>query len=347
METLFLKVLNMSITATYVILAVLLIRLLLKRAPKKYSYLLWTVVLFRLVCPVSFSSELSIFNINPFDMTSAQKSSDVALSYVPADVGYMEFPRVTVGIPTLNTLVSDSLPAAAPAASVNPLQIWIGLGTMIWCLGVAVLLIYSMVAYIGLRRRIATAVRLDNDIFESDNIRSPFVLGFIKPRIYIPFGLGEQERKYILQHEAYHLKKKDHLIKPIAFLVLSFHWFNPLAWLAFISMAKDMEMSCDEKVLSEIGTVNRKEYCTSLLSFAANRRFPSAGPLAFGETSVRERVMNILRFKAPKRWVAVLSAIACMAVAAACATNPTVNEAPKPKAAEGCTEAIALRSRFT
>ncbi|MFC5703279.1 M56 family metallopeptidase [Cohnella faecalis] len=329
METLFLKVLNMSITAAYVILAVLLIRLLLKRAPKKYSYLLWVVVLFRLVCPTSFSSELSIFNANPFDMTTAQKDGEVALSYVPADVGYMESPRVTVGIPTVNAILSDRLPAAVPAASVNPLQIWILLGTILWCLGVAALLIYSIVTFIRLRRRLATAVRLDNHIFESENIRSPFVLGFIKPRIYIPFGLGERERMHILRHEAYHLKRKDHLIKPIAFLVLAFHWFNPLVWLAFASMAKDMEMSCDEKVLSEIGAGKTKEYCTSLLSFAANYRFPSAGPLAFGETSVRERVKNALRFKAPKKGVVAFSAVACMIVVAACAANPTVNEMPK------------------
>ncbi|WP_158602403.1 M56 family metallopeptidase [Cohnella endophytica] len=329
MEMLFLKLLNMSITATYVILAVLLIRLLLKRAPKKYSYLLWVVVLFRLVCPVSFTSGLSLFNADPFDMTAAQRSGYVALNYVPADVGYMETPKVTVGIPTLNAVVNGSLPAPVPGASVNPLQIWILLGAVVWCLGFAAMLIYGMVTYIRLRLRMATAVRLDKHIFESDNIRSPFVLGFIKPRIYIPFGLGEQERLHILRHEACHLKRKDHLIKPIAFLVVAFHWFNPLVWLAFASMAKDMEMSCDEKVLSEIGTGEKKEYCASLLSFAVNHRFPAAGPLAFGETSVRERVKNVLRFKAPKRGVVALSAVACMIVVAACATNPTVNAMTK------------------
>ncbi|GGG65424.1 M56 family metallopeptidase [Paenibacillus radicis (ex Gao et al. 2016)] len=332
MELLFLKMLNMSITATYVIAAVLLFRLLLRRAPKKYSYLLWAVVLFRLVCPVSFSSELSIFNMNPFDMTAAQKNSNVSLSYVPADVGYMESPKVTVGIPTVNTFVSDRLPAALPATSVNPLQVWIEIGTILWCLGVAAMLIYSLVAFLRLKRRIAAAVRLDGHIYESDRISSPFVLGLIRPRVYIPFGLGEQERSYVLQHEEYHLTRKDHLIKPVMFLILVLHWFNPLVWLAFVLMSKDMEMSCDEKVLSRIGADHRKAYCTSLLSFAANRRFPLAGPLAFGETNVRERVLHILNFKEPKKWVIALSSLACIAVIAACSANPTVNKGPEETA---------------
>lgn len=327
METLFLKILNMSLTASYVIIALLLIRLLLKRAPKKYSYLLWAIVLFRLVCPVSISSELSLFNAPPFDMTAAQKSGEAALSYVPADIGYMEKPGMTVGIPTVNVMISDTLPPADPTTSVNPLQIWIQIGTVLWCLGVLALLVYSLVTYFRLKRRMATAVLLDKHIFESDNIRSPFILGFIKPRIYIPFGLQEQERVYILKHEAYHLKRKDHLIKPLAFVVLAFHWFNPLVWLAFILMAKDMEMSCDEKVLSETGSGIAKDYCTSLLSFAANRRLPSASPLAFGETGIRERVKNILRFKTPKKRVIVFSAAACIIAVAVCATNPIVNGA--------------------
>ncbi|MEV5029247.1 M56 family metallopeptidase [Paenibacillus sp. LPE1-1-1.1] len=329
METLFLKILNMTLTATYVIVAVLLIRLLLKRAPKKYSYLLWAVVLFRLVCPVSISSEFSIFNAAPFDMTAAQKSGEAALSYVPSDIGYMENPAMTVGIPTMNVIISESLPPAAQAESANPLQIGIQFGTIVWSSGVAALLIYGIVSYIRLKRRMVTAVRLDNYICEADNIRSPFILGFIKPRIYIPFGLREQERVYILKHEAYHLKRKDHLIKPLAFVVLAFHWFNPLAWLAFALMAKDMEMSCDEKVLSETGSGIAKEYCTSLLSFAANRRFPSASPLAFGETGIRERVKNILRFKAPKKRVIAFSAAICILAVAVCATNPIVNGALK------------------
>jgi beta-lactamase regulating signal transducer with metallopeptidase domain len=326
-EPLFLQIFNMSVTAAYVIAAVLLIRLLLKKAPKKYSYVLWAAVLFRLVCPVSITSGFSLFNAPPFDMTVAQQNSEAALSYVPADIGLMDTPGMTVGIKAVNAYISDKLPSAAPTASVNPLQVWIMLGAIAWCVGVGALLIYGIVAYIRLKRRMATAVRLSERVYESDQIRSPFILGFIKPVIYIPFGLSEQERSYILQHEACHLRRKDHLIKPLAFIVLAVHWFNPLVWVAFIMMAKDMEMSCDEKVLTESGTGIAKEYCTSLLAFAANRRFPAAGPLAFGETGIRERINNVLRFKKPSKRAVVCSAIACTVALAICTTNPSVSGA--------------------
>ncbi len=324
METLLLRILNMSITASYVIITVVIIRFLLKRTPKKYSYLLWTVVLFRLICPISFSSAFSIFQIKPFDMTVAQRGGG-ALSYVPANIGYMSTPRVTVGIPTINSYISESLPPATPYTSVNPMQIWILLGTILWCAGIIILLFYSIITYIRLKRRMATAIRLEGNVFESDKIRSPFILGFTSPRIYIPFGLGEQERLYILQHERFHLKRKDHLIKPLSFCMLTIHWFNPLVWFAFMLMTKDMEMSCDEKVLSETGTDIIHEYSSSLLSFAANRRFPVASPLAFGETDIRERVKNILRFREPKKWVIVITAILCIVVVVACAANPMEN----------------------
>ncbi|WP_138754516.1 M56 family metallopeptidase [Paenibacillus sinopodophylli] len=327
METLFLNIFNMTLTAAYVIVAVLLIRLLLKRAPKKYAYLLWAIVLFRLVCPVSVTSEFSLFNAAPFDMTVAQKNGEAALSYVPPDIGYMDKPGMTVGIPTMNAIISSSLPPAAPTESTNPLQIWIQIGSIVWGSGVAGLLLYGIVSYFHLKRHMATAVRLDNQVFESDTIQSPFILGFMKPRIYVPFGLREQELMYILKHEAYHLKRKDHLIKPLAFVVLAFHWFNPLVWMAFVSMAKDMEMSCDEKVLEETGSDIAKAYSTSLLAFATNRRFPAASPLAFGETGIRERVKNILRFKTPKKRAIAFSASVCILAVAICATNPILHGA--------------------
>ncbi len=322
MEGLFLKILNMSITASYVILALLLIRLILKRAPKKYSYLLWSAALFRLICPASFSSVFSIFQTKFFNMTAAQSRGSTVLHYIPAEIGYMNTPKVTVGIPAMNSMISESLPAATPYASSNPMQIWIWLGAMLWCTGVVVLLIYHIAAYLRLSRRMETAVRLENNVYESDKIRSPFILGFIRPRIYIPFGLGERERDYILHHERCHLKRRDHLIRPFGFFVLILHWFNPLVWIAYLLMTRDMEMSCDEKVLSETDGDIVCEYSTSLLSFAANRRIFAGSPLAFGELGIRERVKNVLRFREPKRWVIVISAVFCAAAVAACAANP-------------------------
>lgn len=325
MEALFLTVLNMSITASYVILALLFIRLLLKRAPKKYSYMLWAIALFRFICPVSFSSVFSLFQMKPFDMTMAQRSSGAALNYIPADIGLMNTPKVTVGIPAMNAVISESLPAPIPYASVNPMQIWIFIGSMLWFIGMLVLLAYNLAAYVRLKHRMETAVLLESNVYESDKIRSPFLFGFVKPRIYIPFGLGERERNYILTHERNHLRRKDHWIKLLSFCVLIFYWFNPFAWVAYRLMIRDMEMSCDEKVLSEGGSNIVYEYSMSLLSFAANRRFLGDTPLFFGEVGIQERIKNVLRFHEPKKWVIVLAVILCVTTAVVCAANPMEN----------------------
>ncbi len=325
MDALFIRTLNMSITASCVILAVFLVRLALRTAPKGYSYALWSVVLFRLVCPVSFSSVLSMFNAKPFDMTAAQSGGGVVLEYVPPDVVYMRAPKVSVGIPAANEIISNSLPAANPMTSVNPLQVWIRIGAMVWFAGIAGLLIYGVVAYIRLRHCVDTAVRLGGDVYESDRIPSPFILGFARPRIYIPFGLGRREREYILKHEGYHLKRKDHLAKLLGFAALTVHWFNPLVWLAFAAMTRDMEMSCDEKVLAQTGTGIAKEYSTSLLSFAGGHRFFGASPLTFGETGIAARVKNVLRFRPAPKWATFLAAALCIPIIAACASNPAID----------------------
>lgn len=327
MQALFLKVLNMSLTAGYVILALLLIRQLLRRAPRKYSYFLWSVVLFRLICPVSFASVISVFRLWPFDMTAAQRGGTAALQYIPPDIGLMNRPRVTVGIPTANALIQGSLPAAAPAASVNPLQVWVFAGTVLWLAVIALLLLYCAVSLFMTYRRLETAVLLEENVWQSDRIRSPFVLGFLHPRVYLPFALEESERPYILAHERYHIRRRDYLVKPLFFMALILHWFNPLVWLAYALMSRDMEISCDEYVLGVQGGGIAEAYSTSLLSFAANRRLASAGPLCFGETGVKERISNILRWESPKPWVAGVSAVLCFAVIAACASNPSAGTA--------------------
>jgi len=321
MEALFLRVLNMSITSAYVILAILLIRLVLRRAPKKYSYALWSVAAFRLVCPVSFKSVFSLFSVKLFDMTAAQSSGGTALTYVPYDIGYMARPEVTVGIPAVNSAISGSLPAATPYYSVNPVQVYTAIAAFIWCVGMAVLVIYAAVSLILLHRRMANAVRADGNVYCSDRVLSPFILGLVHPRIYVPFGLDEETFRYVLEHERYHIKRYDHIIKPIAFLVLAVHWFNPLCWLAFSLMSRDMEMSCDEKVLSLDGK-SRKVYSTALLGFAANRRFPAPSPLAFSETGVKTRIKNALRFKKPAVWVTAAALVIVVAVIIFCAANP-------------------------
>lgn len=322
---LFLQIINMSITASYVICAVLIIRFLLKKAPKKYAYALWSVVAFRLCCPVSFQSVFSLFSLKLFDMTKAQSRNSASLQYVPHNIGMMKQPEVTVGIPAVNSVISGSLPEATPMYSANPMQIWIAIGMYLWCMGMAVLMLYSVISYVSLKYCMWNAILLEGNVYQSDKVRSPFLLGIFRPKIYIPFGLDAQTYSYVLTHERYHLKRRDHVIKLLAFLLLIIHWFNPLCWLAFTLMIRDMEMSCDEKVLS--GTENiRKEYSTTLLSFAENRRFPSPSPLAFGETGVKKRIKNVLNWKQPTLMVTLFAVVLCVGVLIACSANPKTEE---------------------
>lgn len=334
MEAVFSKFLDMSLTAAYVIVAILLIRLLLKKAPKKYSYALWLVAAFRLICPVSIESAFSLFNLK-FDLG---KTVGVTLRDVPTHSISDYVPpaqNVTITPPTVNPDIipsptpgfADTLPAvpsapAAPAVT-EPTITLMGILAIIWCAGIAALLVYSVVSYIKLKRRMSTAVLLEDNIRQASGIRSPFILGFIRPQIYIPYHLSEAELSYVLAHERYHLKRGDHIVKPLAFLILVLHWFNPLVWLAFHLMVKDMEMSCDEKVLSQDESI-RKDYSSTLLSFAAGRSFPAPSPLSFGEGSVKSRIKNVLNWKKPALWLTAAAIIICIAVIAICGTNPRV-----------------------
>lgn len=330
MESAFLTVLNMSITAGYVIAAVLLIRLLLIRAPKKYSYLLWSVVGFRLCCPYSFQNLFSIFSLKLFDLKQAQECNANMLQYVPENIAAAESAVVTTGLSPVNALSQDIVlvTTSNEAASFHPMQLVLAACSFLWAAGIGVLLLYSAVSYGKMKYRMRTAVRMKENVFQSDRIRSPFILGFIRPKIYIPFGLEERMQRYVLLHERYHLKRKDHLIKLFGFLLLTLHWFNPLCWLAFHLMGKDMEMSCDEKVLGSEKNI-RRVYSTALLSFAVNKRFPAPGPLAFGESSVKGRIKNVLSWKRPKAGMTVFSVLLCSIILVACAANPVGNEQPE------------------
>lgn len=283
MKQAFLTVLNMNITASYVILFVIISRILLKKAPKVFSYGLWSVVLFRLVFPFSFSSALSFFGF----------LKNRNMEHIPANLGYMTQPQVNIGIYAVNDLANSSLPAAIPAASVNPMQIIILVLSLLWIMGVIGLLIYSGVSYIRLQRKVSTAMLISNNIFKSENIKYPFVMGIIKPRIYLPIGLTENEEGYILMHEQIHIGRFDYLIKPLAFLVLCLHWFNPLVWISFMLMGHDMEMSCDEHVLKEMGKGIKKDYSSSLLALSIDRRMLCGSPLNLGITPDLTVYINI------------------------------------------------------
>ncbi|MGN1414314.1 MAG: M56 family metallopeptidase [Anaerovoracaceae bacterium] len=322
----FLDVVNMSIGASCVILVVLLLRLALRRAPKKFSYLLWSVVGLRLCCPVSFSSVFSLFQFRPIQHV-----------FSPGNAG-----TSPVFLPEVNEVLKSAADAGYGAIAIRPETgedfvisvslVFQGIAA-VWITGMLLLLLLGAVNYLRLKKRLAASVRREENVWQSDQVCSPFILGILKPKIFIPFGLEGESLSYVLAHERVHIRRADHLVKLLAFLLVTVHWFNPLVWLAFHLMTKDMEMSCDEKVLEELGVCGKKNYSMSLLSFAANRRFPAPGPLAFGETAVKSRIKNVLNWRKPKRWISVCATMACLVMMAACAANPVEPAAIEPNLA--------------
>jgi beta-lactamase regulating signal transducer with metallopeptidase domain len=238
----------------------------------------------------------------------------------------MQQPIVETGIRSANNAINNSLPPAVQAASVNPMQIILFVLAIVWITVMLVLIAYSIVSYWRLKMRVRTAVLVKDNIYTVENIPTAFVLGLIKPRIYLPIGLSELEQSYILRHEQTHIKRLDYIIKPIAFLVLCVHWFNPLAWLSFILMSRDMEMSCDEKVIAQLGSGIKKDYSTSLLSLSSGRRLINASPLAFGESNVGSRIKNVLNYKRPAFWAILITALLLAAAGIGLCANPDVQQ---------------------
>lgn len=333
MKDLFFKILDMSVTASWVILAVMAVRFLLRKAPKKYSYALWVAALFRLLCPVSIQSVVSAFNFVPFHKATLQTTGE--LQFVPSDVRMVEINTgipvvdavINTGTPVVDTAVSAPVPVAppvvTPAVTVTPMQMLVFVGMIAWVIGMMTMVTISIVNYIKLRKDLRFAVRMRENIWQCETVRSPFLVGLIKPKIYLPYGLDEQTQGYILAHEQYHLKRLDHIAKLLGYAALTIHWFNPLCHLAFRLMNSDMEMSCDEYVLDR-NNIPTTQYSYSLLTIATNRRFPAATPLAFAESGVKERMINVLKWKKPKKWVSVVAVMVCTILLISCATNPKV-----------------------
>lgn len=303
-----LEFLNMSLTGSIVIIFVLLVRLFLKRVPKIYSYLLWIVVLFRLVCPVSFESPVSLLPSNPHPISE--------------QILYERFPHIDTGIDALDGPISSLLPEAAPYQSVNPVQILLTFFQFIWLAGIAGMLIYGIVSLIRLRTRLRDAAPEEDGVWITGSIPTAFVIGIIRPRIYLPAGLTPEEKQFILLHEKTHIRRCDPAIKAAAFLVLCAHWFNPLVWAAYFLCMEDMEMSCDESVIRSLGTDVKKEYSSSLLSLASGHRYAKAMPLAFGEGSPKSRIKNVLRYKKPAVWAGAAVLAAVLVFCAGFAANP-------------------------
>ena len=311
MSGIFLKLLNLSISASWLVLVVLALRLVLKRAPKWVNVLLWGMVALRLMLPFSIESALSL-------IPSAETVSPEVVQFDPA-------PTITSGVELIDNAVNPSLSesfAAAPLASVNPLYVWTYLAGWVWLIGLAAMLAYALVSYLRLRRCVRASIRLRENVYVCDDIASPFILGIVHPRIYLPSALDEAQRGSVLSHERAHLARRDHWWKPLGFALLAVYWFNPLLWLAYTLLCRDIELACDERVLRGMDAGQVKDYSSALLACSVPRRMLAACPLAFGEVGVGARVKNALRYKKPAFWVVAVSALVCVVVAVCFLTNP-------------------------
>ena len=320
MERIFLDIINMSLTGSIAILCVLLARQLLRRAPKLFSYLLWAVVGFRLLCPVSFSAHVSLFGILQEPVVEQGQ-----MIYIAADIqeaigtGGGSSPQEENG---QEALIRMGMPGAGDAVGrgVLPEQL-VRIGAWVWLTGALILAAGSVCSVLRMKKRLKDAVREGGNIYRT-RVQTPFVMGLFRPRIYLPDRMKEEEREYILLHEQIHIRRGDHIVKLIGFAALCIHWFNPLVWLAFCLSGRDMEMSCDEAVLGRIGGSVKKEYSASLLYFAAGRRRISGMPLAFGEGDTGSRIRNVLRYRKPKLWLAAAAVTVCAIAAVILAANP-------------------------
>lgn len=311
MAAVFLKLLNLSISASWLVLAVLVLRLVSKRSPKWMNVLLWGIVALRLVLPFSVESALSL-------IPSAETVSPAAVQFDPA-------PTITSGVKIIDNAVNPSLSehfAAVPTASVNPLYVWTEIAGWVWLIGLGAMLLYALVSYLRLRRRVRVSLPVQDHIYLCDAISSPFILGVVKPHIYLPSGLDEVQRQNVLAHEQAHLARRDHWWKPLGFALLAVYWFNPALWLAYTLLCRDIELACDERVIRTMDESAVKTYSTVLLACSMPRKAVITCPLAFGEIGVKERVRNALHYKKPAFWVVAASVAVCVVVAVCFLTNP-------------------------
>ena len=306
----FSRFLNLSISASFLVLAVLVFRFLLKKAPKWSICLLWGLVGLRLVFPFSIES---VFSLIPSAET------------VPPDIVYMAEPTINSGITAVDNVANPVLLnnfAPVGWGTPNPLYVALEIVTGIWLLGIAAMLVYMFGGYIFLRFRLRTAVKMKKNIYQSESVSSPFILGMFRPRIYLPFAMDASDAEHVIAHERAHLKRLDHLVKPLAYLILAVYWFNPLLWVAYILLCRDIELACDEKVVREMDADAKKAYSMALLKCSMNQKLRLACPLAFGEVGVKERVKNVMHYKKPAFWIILLAVVAIIVTAVCFLTVP-------------------------
>lgn len=335
MENIFLKLLNMSITAGWLILAVIVLRLLLKKAPRWISCLLWALVAVRLICPVSLESIFSVIpssetiqrNIVYDDTVNADNPGQPVSNGLVINSG-MEF------VDNMANPMFQESPVPKPESGADPLQAWLGAAGVIWAAGAGIILLYAVVSYIRLYLRIRTAVRLQGIIYQSEFVDTPFIFGVLRPRIYLPSGMPEEIRIPVIAHEQAHLQRFDNYWKILGYALLTVYWFHPLCWAAYILFCKDMEMACDEKVIRNYSARQKKEYSEALLTCSLSRKTIVVCPLAFGEVSVRERIQSVLHYRKPAFWLTVTAVIVCVAAGFCFLTDPVEKDSLQSSVAE-------------
>lgn len=306
LERMFIQILQMGWMGSMVILLVLAARIPLKKAPKRFSYMLWAAVLLRLLFPFSFEG---------------------AFSLIPPNAAYVAENLGGLGDSVQGNLATVMAPSTVPAVNavaegITPLQGWLTAGAILWLAGMGLFALYGIVSVIRLRGRLTGTVRLRDNIYLADHISVPFVMGIVRPRIYLPSALAQNQQHPIILHEQVHIRRGDHIFKVLGFATLAIHWFNPLVWAAFFAFARDMEMSCDESVMACVKTDIRSEYSASLLSLATGARTMAASPIAFGAGDVKARIKNIMRYKKPVFWLSAVAVVAVLAIIIASAVNP-------------------------
>ena len=309
MADIFLKIVNMSISACWIVLAVILLRILLKKAPKWINCVLWGIAGLRLVMPFSFES---VFSLIP---------SAETITKVPDSPR----PHIDSGVTIIDNQVNSYLQGNYFEGVTRPMGNFVDITTLlaiVWIIGIVALLIYTLVSFLRLKRKIGTAVLLRDNIYQSEAVVSPFVLGIIKPKIYLPFNMNGQDMDHVIAHEQAHIRRKDYLWKPLGFLILTLHWFNPMVWLGYVLLCRDIELACDEKVVKELNNEQRADYSEALLACSVNRRMIAACPLAFGEVGVKDRIKSVLNYKKPTFWIIVVAIIVSIIVAVCFLTNP-------------------------
>lgn len=327
MTDLFLNIFNMSITAGWLIVAVVIIRLFLKKSPKYIICILWGLVMLRLICPFSFESVLSLV---PSTKT------------IPQNITTTETPSIESGIPIVNTVVNDIISDSLDAnPNINDsigdktepkksaIMTLIEVSTIIWLIGVLSMIIYALISYFIVKRKVREAVPYKDNIWICDSINTPFILGLFKPQIYICPSVEETDFQYVIAHEKAHLKRLDHILKPVGFILLAIYWFNPLIWLFYILFCRDIELACDEKVVKTMDIDIRKSYSSALINCSAPGKPVTPCPLAFGEVGIKQRIKSILHYKKPSVLIITVSILICIAVAVCFLTNPVKSKADK------------------